>query len=197
MTEDNTVEPFPQDQVTPTPKPMTIFDAMGDATDPAEMMARVRHHFPGIADAEISAQMEADLKRQSKIVEREKARLASIDRIGEAFQKSGLPKDAPMIEHAKVLAERGDPLGIELMRHFDSPTNRIGCILVDKAVELDPYWTKDGKYYHGDERSMFESPDDLMWHYVKIRGDAIADDLPDDLKPHVDEFLKKHCEKPE
>ena len=63
---------------------------------------------------------------------------------------------------------------------------------MEKAVDSDPYWERTGEgRWTALDGAIHETPEALIRAYVMSRGVKIADDLPDDLKPYVDDYLRE------
>ncbi len=85
-------------------------------------------------------------------------------------------------EALAIRAREGDEQAAALVDQFNSPEARLRELLLEKAVEVDPFWTRDED---GDYRvragATHTTPEELVAAYVLNRGDRIADDVPPDL----------------
>ena len=94
--------------------------------------------------------------------------------------------DTPMGESLRRLAKHGDMEAALILDEMDSPGKRIDELLLDAAVEFDPYWEKlaDGHYRHR-EGGAHKTPEELIAAFVKSAGDDLLAVLSEETKEKI------------
>ena len=177
----NTVEPFPQRSVKPAKT--TPADIVRDAESPEQALALLSLAFPNMAVAQLIAlleQAQREGKEQLAAFEAETRAMEAIgDLVGPVMQAH---PNMRVSEALEVLAGEGSEQAAALLAQLDGPEARLHDLLLAKAVECDPYWSKteDGGY-RVRAGATHKTPEALVAAYIESRGDHIADDVPADL----------------
>ncbi len=94
--------------------------------------------------------------------------------------------ETPIGESLRRLAKKGDMEAALILDEMDSPGKRIDELLLEAAIEFDPYWEKlaDGYYRHR-EGGAHKTPEELMVAFVKSAGDDLLAVLPKETKEKI------------
>ncbi len=101
--------------------------------------------------------------------------------------EEGTP-DTPMGESLRRLAKHGDMEAALILDEMDSPGKRIDELLLEAAIEFDPYWEKlaDGHYQYR-EGGAHKTPEELIVAFVKSAGDDLLAMLSKETKEKIAE----------
>lgn len=164
-----TVEDFPQH--TTKPKPTEPIDIIRDARSPEEMLQLLALAFPELTMGEVVA-MAQDERRKLAGEEIElNGDIAALEAIEVLVAPVMANDDTLELGDAlRILADQGNEAAAALLAQFDSAEAEAFERDLAAAVELDPYWSKEGRDYRCRAGATHTTPADLVEAYRQTRA---------------------------
>ena len=105
--------------------------------------------------------------------------------------------DMRVSEALETLAREGNAQVAALLAHFNRPGVRLHDLLLAKAVEADPYWSKseDGSTYHVRASATHQTPEEFVAAYIEGSDFRLLEDVGAELLDELDhQELRRQAE---